>query len=53
MKTMSELFENFTEEGVLRDLEKWKQLMESYKKQVEYLEQIQEENSARNLFREI
>lgn len=50
MKTMSELFENFTEEGVLRDLEKWKQLMESYKKQVEYLEQIQEENSARNYF---
>ena len=50
MKTMSELFEDFTEEGVLRDLEKWKQLMESYKKQVEYLEQIQEENSARNYF---
>src|SRR5699024_8916303 len=50
IKTMSELFENLTEEGVLRDLEKWKQLMESYKKQVEYLEQIQEENSARNYF---
>lgn len=49
-ESMSKLFTEFTEEGVKRDLNDWLQLEDSYRKQIEYLEQIQEESSARNYF---
>ena len=50
-ESMSKLFTEFTEEGVKRDLNDWLQLEDSYRKQIEYLEQIQEESSARNYLR--
>lgn len=46
----SKFFTDFTEEGVNRELKDWLQLEENYRKQIEYLEQIQEESSARNYF---
>lgn len=49
-ESMSKLFTEFTEEGVKRDLNDWLQLEDSYRKQIEYLEQIKEESSARNYF---
>lgn len=49
-ESMSRFFTEFTEEGVKRDLNDWLQLEDSYRKQIEYLEQIQEESSARNYF---
>lgn len=49
-ESMSKLFTEFTEEGVKRDLNDWLQLEDSYRKQIEYLDQIQEESSARNYF---
>lgn len=49
-ESMSKLFTEFTEEGVKKDLNNWLQLENSYKKQIEYLEQIQEESIARNYF---
>lgn len=49
-ESMSKLFTEFTEEGVKRNLNDWLQLEDSYRKQIEYLEQIQEESSARNYF---
>lgn len=49
-ESMSKLFTEFTEEGVKRDLNAWLQLEDSYRKQIEYLDQIQEESSARNYF---
>lgn len=48
--SISEFFSDFTKEGVERDLKKWMQSADDYLKQVEYLVQIQEENSARNYF---
>lgn len=49
-ESMSKLFTEFTEEGVKTDLNDWLQLEDSYRKQIEYLEQIKEESSARNYF---
>ena len=49
-ESMSKLFTEFTEEGVKKDLNGWLQLEDSYRKQIEYLEQIKEESSARNYF---
>ena len=43
-------FTDFTEEGVRKDLRNWQQLEKNYREQIEYLEQIQEEISARKLF---
>ena len=50
IESTSKLFTDFTEEGVNRELKDWLQLEENYRKQIEYLEQIQEESSARNYF---
>lgn len=50
IESVSKLFTDFTEEGVEKSLKDWLQLEENYRKQIEYLRQIQEENSARNYF---
>lgn len=50
IESMSKLFTDFTEEGVKRDLGNWLRIEENCRKQIEYLEQIQEESSARNYF---
>lgn len=50
IESISKLFTDFTEEGVRKDLRNWQQLEKNYREQIEYLEQIQEEISARNYF---
>ena len=50
IESISKLFTDFTEEGVKKDSKNWLHLEEYYKAQLEYLEQIQEESSARNYF---
>lgn len=52
IESTSKLFADFTEEGVNKELKNWLHLKENYQKQIEYLEQIQEESSARNYFEE-
>ena len=53
IESISKLFTDFTEEGVRKDLRNWQQLEKNYREQIEYLEQIQEEISARNYFEKI
>ena len=50
IESISKLFTDFTEESVRKDLRNWQQLEKNYREQIEYLEQIQEEISARNYF---
>lgn len=50
IKAKSNWFLDFSEMGVANELNEWKNKEEEYKKQIEYLKQIEEESSARNYF---
>ena len=50
LKKKYSVFEDFSEEGVTKNLNDWIQQKENYEKQCEYLNQISEENSARSYF---